>query len=215
MPDGDKVHEGLAGQDQKVYMKLCEGHCSPEELVEDEMKSVQKKIEIGGDSILQMIQKVAVQLDNIFLLRWCGTIDWRQEITRIDALERSTRAHAYYKKLAYDACREVLESVRQGNQPSNSCTALLTAYYNQIYTAGFEERVPFKKSHYNGVSQEFVAEQLEQMRPFAEARFQSYAESVDRNGTVHLPREPAGPRRTNESKPRYDVGTDISEIMGR
>ena len=214
MPDGDKVHDELAWKYQKVYMKMCEGQFSLEEIAKDAAQAVQKDIELGGDSILWMIQTAAAQLDDILLRKWSGTIDWRQEIVQLNALERSTRAPSRLKRLAYDASRELLESVRQGNQPSNCYTTLLSAYQDQIYTANFEERVPLKQRHYNGVSQEFVGEQLEQIRPFVQSSLLPYAESMNKNGTVNLPRKPASPRGTKKPKPHHDINTDISEIIG-
>ena len=213
MPDGDILHDKLAGKYQGVYKKLCEGHFSLEEIAQDAAEAVQKDIKRGGDRILQMIQTAAAQIDDILLRKWGETINWRQEIARLDALERSTYyAPSDLKKLAYDACREVLEIVRQGGQPSDCYGALLSAYQNQVYTANLEERVPLKQTHYNGVSQEFVGEQLEQLRPLVQSSLQPYARSIQKNGTVHLSRKPASPRGTKKQTSHFDINTDVPVI---
>lgn len=212
MPDGDKVHEGLAWKFQKVYKQVCEGHSSLSEIAKEAAQAVQKDVELGGDVILHMIQAVAVQFDDILRRKWAEAIDWRQEIARLNALERSTFAHSRMKWLAYDACREILESLRHGIHPSNCYITLLSTYQYHAYEANFEERVPLKHNHYDGVSQEFIGEQLEQMRPLVQSSLLPYAESMYRNGTVKLSRKPSGPRGSKEAKLHYDIDTDISAI---
>ncbi len=212
MPDGDKVHEGLEWKFQKVYKQVCEGHSSLAEIAKEAAQAVQKDVESGGDVILHMVQTAAAQFDDILNRKWAEAINWRQEIARLDALERSTYAHSRLKRLAYNACREILESLRHGIHPPNCYITLLSAYQDHVYEANFEERVPLKRNHYNGVSQEFVGEQLEQMRPLVQSNLLPYAESIYRNGTVKLPRKPSGPRGSKEAKPHYDIDTDIPVI---
>jgi len=205
MPDGDEVHEKLACRYQKAYKMLCEGQAGSD-IVAEVVQAVFKDVKQGGDKILEMLQKVAHQVEDILSKKKQGEeVDWRRETARLSLLDRHLDANSRLKALALEACKEVLQAVKYGEQPTNCMKTLLTQYLNTIATANFVERVPLTATPYNKVSQAFVREQLAMVRQPIEERSAQYAEAIYKSGTVHLARQP---RRKN-AKIVYTTDMDI------
>jgi hypothetical protein len=48
MPDGDRVHPGLARPYQKVYKQLCEGQFNGESLAAEAVETIKRQLQQGA-----------------------------------------------------------------------------------------------------------------------------------------------------------------------
>ena len=210
MPDGDIVHKGLAWKYQKAYKQICDGQFGGDNLAGEVVPAVWKDIQNGGDEPIWLLAEVAKQCQQILdRQRMFGQIDWQKEFAQIDELAVSIYASQRLKTLAVEACKEQLQDLYNGGNPSNCHIELLTKYMWNVYVANFAEKVPLSPSHYKDVSREFVSERLEVMRPCVKEQLLPYAEKVYHCGTVHLDRPPHRRSRTKQS---YDIDTDLSTV---
>ena len=209
MPDGDRVHKGLGWKYQKTYKQICDGQFGGKDLAEEVVPAVWKDIQSAGDLPIQLLREVAAQCQQIIDRRMIEQIDWQKEFKLIDDRVQPMYTDRRLKTLAVEACKELLEDLRNGGNPSHCHIELLTKYMWNVYVAQFSERVPLLPVHYKGVSREFVDERLEVMRPYVKEQLLPYAESVYRQNTVHLARRPH--QRSNE-RPNYNIDTDISTV---
>jgi hypothetical protein len=209
MPDGDRVHKGLGWKYQKAYKQICDGQFGGKVLAEEVVPAVWKDIQRAGDVPIELLREVAAQCQQIIDRRMFEQIDWQKELKRIDDLAQPMYADRRLKTLAVEACKEQLQDLRNGENPSNCHIELLTKYMWNVYVAQFSERVPLPPSHYKGVSREFVSGRLEVMRPHVKEQLLPYVESVYRHNTVHLARRPY---QRSKEKPDYNIDTDISTV---
>lgn len=209
MPDGDRVHKGLGWKYQKTYKQVCDGQFGGKELAEEVVPAVWKDIQDGGDVPIQLLREVAAQCQQILDRRVFEQIDWQQEFMHVDDLAQPMYANRRLKTLAVEACKEQLQDLRNGGNPSDCHIELLTKYMWNVYVAQFSEKVPLSPSHYKGVSREFVSERLEVMKPYVKEQLLPYAERVYHQNTVHLTWRP---RQHSKGKSNYDIDTDISTV---
>lgn len=214
MPDGDIVHDGLTRNYQESFKQLCDGQFGGDILAEKVSRAVWKDVQHGGEELIQFLRAVAEQCEHILDRYVFGPIyqqeqiDWQKEFTRVDELARPIHADRRFKTLAVEACKEQLEDLRHGGNPSNCHIELLMKYTWNIYIAQFEARVPLSPSCYKEVSGKFVSERLEMMRPYVKEELLRYVEQLYREGTVLA----KPPRRRSRTKPDYDIDTDLSTI---
>ena len=197
MPDGDRVHEGLALIYQKPYMQICDGQYGSDVLANDLVLAVYKNVRKDGDKLLPVIQQTAEQCVRIQSIQLFEAIDWQQEIDHVEERKRSMYVDRRMRNLAEDACKEQLQELRIGISSSNFCVSLLAKYMWNVCRANFWERIPLTPSQYQGVSSEYIYERLEEMRPAIHSRILQYAEQIQRHGTFHIPRQP--PRHFGDS----------------
>jgi hypothetical protein len=190
MPDGDRVHEGLAWIYQKPYMQICDGQFGSEVLANDLVLALWKDVRKNGDKLLPFIQQTAEQCSRIQSNRLFEAIDWQQEIDRVEELKRRMYVDRRMRNLAEDACKEQLRELRLGISSSKFYVNLLAKYMWNVCHANFWERIPLTPSQYQGVSPEYIYERLEEMRPFIHSRILQYAEQIEHHGTFHIPRQP-------------------------
>lgn len=209
MPDGDKVHNGLTWKYQKVYKQLCDGQFGGKDLADDVVPAVWKDIQSGGDKPIQLLRVVAEQCQQILDRRMSEHIDWRAEFAKVDELAQPIYANRRLKNSAIEACKEQLQDLYNGGNPSNCYIELIVKYVWNVYVAQFEERVPLSPVHYRDVSREFVGERLEVMRPYVKEQLLEYAQKVYHQDTVNISR---APRRHPGAKRNYDAGTDLSTV---
>lgn len=215
MPDGDIVHEGLARKYQETFKQLCYGQFGGAKLAERVVPAFWKDIQNGGDKPIQLLRVVAEQCQQ--LLDSCvfgpihqqEQIDWHKELVRIDELAQSIYTDRRFKTLAVEACKEMLQDLRNGGHPSNCHIGLLMKYMWNVYIAEFEARVPLSHFHDKYVNRELIGEKLEAMRPYVNEQLSQYAEQIYHHGTVHLVKPP---RRRSRTKPNYNIDTDLSTV---
>ena len=196
MPDGDRVHEGLAWIYQKPYMQICDGQFGSDVLANDLVLALWKDVRKAGDKLLPFIQQTAEQCDRIQRSQLFETIDWQQEIDRVEERKRHMYVDRRMRNLAEDACKEQLQELRMGISSSNFYVSLLAKYMWNVCRANFWERIPLTPSQYQRVRPEYIYERLEEMRPSINSRILQYAEQIERHGTFHIPRQP--PRHFGE-----------------
>jgi hypothetical protein len=207
MPDGDRVHKGLGWRYQEAYKQVCDGQFGGDTLADEVVSAVGKDIQYAGDPIIQFLQKVGEQSQQILDRRMFEDIDWQKELAQVDRLAQPIYASKRFKALAVEACKEQLQDLRHGGNPSNCYIDLLQKYMWNAYYAQFFERVPLTPSHHQGVSEEFVGERLALMRPYVQGRLQQYAKQVYSQGTVAQL-----PRRRSTMKRNYNADTDLSTV---
>jgi hypothetical protein len=190
MPDGDKVHTGLALIYQKSYKQICDGQFGGRELADEVISAVWKNIQKDGDKFIPLFQQIAEQCKQIQDRLLFEEIDWQQEIEYIDELSRPSYASKRAKSLAVEACKEQVRELRYGATASNYHIEILNKYMWNVYKANFTGRLPLTPSYYQGVSLEYVNNRLETMRPFVEVKILQYAEQIYHDGTVLLRRRP-------------------------
>jgi len=190
---------------------MCDGQFGGDELAYKVVLAVWKEIQAGGDKLIQFLREVAKHYQQITERRIFEfeEIDWQKEFARIDGLAQPIYANRRLKTLAVEACKELLQDLQHGGNPSNCHIELLMKYECNVYTAQFAERVPLSPSHYQDVSREFVTERLEAMWPYVKGQLLKYAEQVYRHDSIHLARPP---RRPSGKKRNYDIDTDLSTV---
>lgn len=212
MPDGDKVHEGLAWKYQKFYKQICDGQFGGSELARDLVPAVWKDIQNDGDRLLLFMQKAGEQCYWIQDRRKFGNeIDWGKEFTHIDELVQPVYAKQRSKSLAANACKEEIQALRNGVDPSNCYIEILAKYMWNVYVDKFAAPSSSwnNSTYYKDVRVEFIHERLAEIRPYVEEQLLQLAEQVYRHGTVYLPRQP---RRRSRTKPDYTIDTDLSTV---
>lgn len=209
MPDGDKVHEGLAWKYQKAYKQICDGQFGGRELASEVVAAVWKDVQKVGDKLIPLFQQVAEQCKHIQDRRLFEEIDWQKESGNIEELSQPIYASQRAKSLAVEACKEQVQELRYGATASNYLIEILTKYVWNVYKANFAERVPLAPSHHQGVNVEFIYERLEVMEPYVRERLRQFAEQIYRCDTFYLPRQP---RQRSGAKPNYNIDTDVSTI---
>jgi hypothetical protein len=197
MPDGDRVHEGLAWIYQKPYMQICDGQFGSVVLANDLVSALWKDVRKDGDKLLPFIQQTAEQCDRIHSSQLFEDIDWQRETDRVEELKRRMYVDRRMRNLAEDACKEQIQELRMGMSSSNFYVSLLAKYMWNVCRANFWEKIPLTPSQYQNVSPEYVYERLEEMRPSINSRILQYAEQIERHGTFHIPRQP--PRHLGET----------------
>jgi len=85
MPDGDKVHEGLAWKYQKAYKQICDGQFGGRELANEVVAAVWKDVQKVGDKLIPLFQQVAEQCKHIQDRCLFEEIDWQKESGNIEA----------------------------------------------------------------------------------------------------------------------------------
>ena len=209
MPDGDRVHEGLAWIYQKPYMQICDGQFGNEVLANDLVLAVYKDVRKDGDKLIPFFQQTAEQCYRIQSSRLFEAIDWKQEIARVEKLKRRIDMNRRMRNLAEDACKEQLQELHIGISSSDFYVSLLTKYMWNVCRANFWERIPLTPSQYQGVSQEYIYERLEEMRPSINSRILQYAEQIERHGTFHIPQQP--PRHFSKAG-KVTIDTNVFTI---
>lgn len=207
MPDGDRVHKGLTWKYQNPYKKVCDGQYGGEQLAYDVVSAVWKDIQQGGDKLLLLCQHVSEQCQHILSRSKAELIDWQHEHAQVDEIAQPIYTDRRLKALAIEACKEQLQDLRYGANPSNCYVEILRKYSWNVYIAQFEERVPLTPKHYQNVSREFVRGRLELMRPDVQERLLQYIKQTFREGTVHLARTPR-----QRIKQKYTIDTDVFTV---
>src|SRR6266699_3188689 len=105
MPDGDRVHEGLALIYQKPYMQICDGQFGGKVLADELVLAVWKDVRKDGDKLIPFFQQVAEQCDRVQNSRMFEDINWQQEIDHIEELSRRIFMNRRMRTLAEDACK--------------------------------------------------------------------------------------------------------------
>ena len=209
MPDGDRVHEGLAWIYQKPYMQICDGQFGSEVLANDLVLAVFKDVRKDGDKLLPFLQKTAEQCTRIQRNWLFEAIDWQQEIHYVEELKRRMDVNRRMRNLAEEACKEQLQELRVGISSSNFYVSLLAKYMWNVCRANFWERIPLTPSQYRGISPDYIYERLEGMRPAINSRILQYAEQIVHHGTFDIPRQP--PRHLGEAG-KVTIETNVFTI---
>jgi hypothetical protein len=209
MPDGDRVHEGLAWIYQKPYMQICDGQFGNEVLAYDLVLAVYKDVRKDGDKLLSFLQQTAEQCDRIQNSLLFEDIDWQEEIDRVEVLKRRMDVNRRMRNLAEDACKEQLQELRYGISSSDLFVSLLSKYMWNVCRANFWEKIPLTPSQYQGVSPDYISERLEEMRPSINLRILQYAEQIERHGTFRIPQQP--PRHYSETE-NLTIDTNVFTI---
>jgi len=209
MPDGDRVHDGLARIYQKSYMQICDGQFGSEVLANELVLAVWKDVQKDGDGLLPFFQQTAEQCEEIQSNRLFEDIDWQQEIDRVEERKRRMYLDRRLRNLAEEACKEQLRELRTGISSSNFYVDILVKFMWNVCRANFWERIPLTASPYQGASPEYVYERLEEMRPSINARILQYVDQIERHATFRIPRQP--PRHA-ESTGDITIETDVFTI---
>lgn len=207
MPDGDIVHNSLGWRYQKVYKEVCDGQYRESDLAEEVIRAVCKDIQDAGNQIIEFLQQVGEQCQQILGRRMFEQINWQKESAQVDELARPIRANRRFKTLAVDACKELLQDLRNGGNASKCHIDLVQKYIWNVYVAQFLEKVPLTPAHYQEASRESIGERLALMKPCVQERLQPYAEKVCRQGTIAQL-----PRRRSTTKRNYNIDTDLSTV---
>lgn len=87
MPDGDRIHPGLARQYQKVYKQICEGQFSNVSLAHEATEALKRQLQKGGDAPAYLIAQIAARMGQLPLdPLFRSQIDWAAMSRELDQM---------------------------------------------------------------------------------------------------------------------------------
>lgn len=191
MPDGDRVHPGLARQYQKVYKQICEGTFSDASLASEATEALKRELKRGGDAPAHLMDRIADRMDQLPkepLFR--SQIDWPAMSREIDHMVTQAGVQKRMGSHIAEVSKGLLYELRQDGPAPNTHTRLMERTLNNIYRSEFEERVPLAQ-HYDGASQASVQARLDEMRPYVQRTLAAFARQASRRSSFqHLRRAP-------------------------
>lgn len=192
MPDGDKVHQHLAGPYQQLYKQICEGQDGPEKLGRDAMRPVRRSLEHYGDGPIALVKQVMTPIDRLPKEPILRRLALEKARGTIPSIARVAQGSKRGIELATDACRQVIQDACEGKDSNHLLREALSRYVIDIYRADFEERIPLSRAHDRGVDQATIAMRLDLARPYVERNAMILAVQLNKGCDVRklrLPRQ--------------------------
>ena len=182
MPDRDIVHPALAYAFQKPYLQLCEAALDNTQVAHSASQALKTTIGRYGDLPFRYLDRVAEQIGEVPkepLLR--SVVNWLQQSLDIERLTRQYAGNSKHgMQLAAKAGKQILQQIRRDGPISNLRVKLMAQYIANVYQSDFEENMPLRQRHENGVSQAELAKRLTAIRPTVYRAVESLAAQAAR-----------------------------------
>jgi hypothetical protein len=206
MPDGDHFHQKLPNRYKSVYKQICAENraASYEELAAEVLRGLRHDFTRYGNKPLEMIRQAVKQMEQLPsgpLFK--STIEWGQESQKLDKITQQLGG-GYISNLAIEACKMQLQEIRGKGSPQDLLSTTIEKYFQNVYEARFEGRLPLAE-HYNNVSQLYVDKEVAAMRPHILNGLRDFAEQVAKKGRI-------GKLRLSpvlRIKPKIDLETNL------
>ena len=195
MPDGDIVHSQLSGLYQQPYKWLCEGKANSSEyawvlkgaLIQDIKTNygivAVKYAKQMGEMLRQMMKNVSQH----------SSVNWAALSTEIDRQVGQAKVKHPVQELLRRAGKGILHEFRYNHtaETSNLPEAVVERFFQEVYKAKFEQRIPLTPNHHADVDNVTVTERVEAIRPDMLADISKWAKKATANEDVkNLRRSP-------------------------
>ncbi|HUN06262.1 MAG TPA: hypothetical protein PLQ56_06660 [Aggregatilineales bacterium] len=200
MPDGDKVYYGVSREFAEAYGVLCDGYFGEEQIAVKIAKGLCIRLKRYGNPSIDLVNYVYADLSGAMASGI--VIQAEEESYSIDQLARTLMGHRRGIPLAVDACKSYVMRIAEDNHREMDVVTLLRTYVLRVLEADFYERLPLL-NHRNDVTQEFIEDKLERVRPYLELEIERVVSHIVKNGRVDGLRKKS--RDRGKGKPNFEA----------
>jgi hypothetical protein len=194
MPDGDIVHSQLSWLYQKPYKWLCEGKANSSEyawVVKGAViRDIKKNYGIGVKYAKQMGEMLRQAMENA---DQNSSVNWAALSKEIDRQVGQAKVKHHVQELLRRAGKGIIHEFRYNHteETNNLPEAVVERFFQEVYKAKFEQRIPLTPNHHADVDNATVTERVEAIRSDMLAEISKWASKATADGDVkNLRRSP-------------------------
>ena len=132
-----------------------------------------------------------------------SSLNWTVVSNEFDRLAREANGVHHFQTLVLRAGKSVLHDLRYGRKldTSNLAETITYRYMEEVYKAGFKQRIPLTSEHYLDVDGEALEARIEEIEPELSEAMEKWAHEANEKGDVAELRRP---RRSNVNEVDLD-----------